>query len=419
YHGGTHLPDLTVISPVFLKNPNMPTFFVASRGHHADVGGITPGSIPPNSTHIDDEGVLFDGLQIAMGNTFFESDVASRLRQTKYPARDVPCNLSDLKAQIAANAKGASELMALCEQWGDDVVSAYMAYVKHNAEASIREVLCTLRDGSATIDMDTGDQICVAVSINHDQKTARIDFSGTSAQNMSHNFNAPLAITHAAVLYVFRTLTKDIPLNSGCLAPLNIIVPPGTILNPSYPAAVVAGNVETSQHVVDVLFQALGKLAGSQGTMNNLTFGNEIHQYYETICGGSGAGDAFDGTDAIQCHMTNSRITDPEILETRFPVMVEQFSIRRGSGGEGRFNGGNGALRAIRFNESMTASIVSSHRRNVPRGLAGGENGTPGKNYLRKSDGTIHTLKACDSILVSPGDTLIIETPGGGGFGKP
>ena len=395
-----------------------PLFYVASRGHHADIGGITPGSIPPQSTHIDDEGVLFDGIRIAADDTFFEADIISRLSNAPYPARDIQCNVSDLKAQLAANVKGASELLALCQQFSEKVVFSYMSHVKNNAEASVRNVLGTLHDGTAVVEMDTGDSICVSIHIDQNAKSARIDFTGTSQQNPNHNFNAPLAITHAAVLYVFRTLTKDIPLNSGCLNPIKIIVPEGTLLNPAYPAAVVAGNVETSQHIVDALLQALGKLAGSQGTMNNLTFGNATHQYYETICGGSGAGEGFNGTDAIQCHMTNSRITDPEILESRFPVVVERFAMRPQSGGAGKYTGGNGAVRAIRFNETMTASIVSSHRINAPRGLFGGDNGLPGKNILRKANGTEVQLKGCDSVEVSPGDVLIIETPGGGGYGR-
>ncbi|MBN2526149.1 MAG: hydantoinase B/oxoprolinase family protein [Deltaproteobacteria bacterium] len=419
YHGGTHLPDLTVITPVFIQPDTPPDFFVASRGHHADIGGITPGSIPPGSTHIDEEGVLFDGIRIAQNGVFQEHDILARLTNATHPARDPACNLADIKAQMAANAKGAAELATMVSQLGDDVVRAYMTHVKNNAEASVRALLCTLHNGEAAIQMDTGDTIAVRVQIDPDRQCARIDFSGTSPQNPTHNFNAPLSITHAAVLYVFRTLTRDIPLNSGCLVPLEIIVPDDSILNPTWPAAVVAGNVETSQYVVDVLLQALGKLAGSQGTMNNVTFGNAQHQYYETICGGSGAGAFFDGTDAIQCHMTNSRITDPEILETRFPVTVEQFAVRQNSGGNGLFRGGNGAIRAIRFNTPMTVSIVSSHRTCAPKGLQGGQDGACGKNTLRKVNGAVHPLGACDSIAVSPGDTLIIETPGGGGFGEP
>ncbi len=416
YHGGTHLPDLTVVTPVFAANAKTPLFFVASRGHHADVGGTTPGSIPPDSVHIDDEGILFDGIRIAHRGEFQEAELQQRFLASAHPARDVQCNIADISAQVAANAKGDAELCHLVSQFGTVVVTNYMTHVQNNAAASVREVLTTLQNGAAEIEMDTGDRICVSVHIDQPARTARIDFTGTSPQNPGHNFNAPLSITHAAVLYVFRTLTRDIPLNSGCLIPLEIIVPEGCILHPGYPMAVVAGNVETSQHIVDVLLQALGKLAGSQGTMNNLTFGNYQYQYYETICGGSGAGQSFHGTDAIQCHMTNSRITDPEVLESRFPVKLEQFSVRHGSGGPGRFNGGNGAIRRIAFKEPLTVSIVSSHRVHAPRGLFGGQNGAPGKNSLQRADGTQLSLGGCDTVDVFPGDILTIETPGGGGF---
>ncbi|MBN2344203.1 MAG: hydantoinase B/oxoprolinase family protein [Deltaproteobacteria bacterium] len=418
YHGGTHLPDLTVISPMFTDSAESPDFFVASRGHHADVGGISPGSIPPHSRHINDEGVLFRVTPIIKNGIFLEDMLRRKFAGAEHPARNVNMNIADIKAAVAANNKGILELQRMVRQHGRDGLTMYMTHVKNNAEATVRRVIKTLSNGSSTVRLDTGDQICVSITVNKASRSARIDFSGTSPQNLNHNFNAPLSITHAAVLYVFRCLTQDIPLNSGCLAPLDIIVPEGSLLNPTPPAAVVAGNVETSQHIVDALLAAMKKQAGSQGTMNNLTFGNDSYQYYETICGGSGAGETFDGTDAVQCHMTNSRITDPEVLETRFPVILEQFGVRPNSGGNGLHRGGNGAVRAIRFKEAMTAGIVSSHRRESPQGLLGGENGSKGINRIKRQNGSEQLLAGCETTEVFPGDTLIIETPGGGGYQK-
>jgi 5-oxoprolinase (ATP-hydrolysing) len=417
YHGGTHLPDITVVTPVFGRTSTSPLFFTASRAHHADVGGLTPGSMPPNSTTIEEEGCLSAGMQIVERGRLCEQALRDWLGSGRHPARNVEQNLADLRAQIAANEKGARELGKLVEHYSLATVQAYMGHVQDNAEQAVRRSLAGLRDGAFRYALDDGAEIRVGIAIDHLESKARIDFTGTSPQQ-PNNFNAPLAVTKAAVLYVFRTLVSDdIPLNAGCLRPLEIIAPQGCMLNPLPPAAVVAGNVETSQYVVDALYGALGVLAASQGSMNNFTFGNARYQYYETICGGSGAGPGFDGTDAVQTHMTNSRITDPEVLEWRYPVLLEEFSIRRGSGGAGRHRGGDGVVRRLRFLEPMIAGILSSHRVKPPFGLDGGEPGTCGRNRVERADGTQLELGSCVQVEMGQGDRFVIETPGGGGYG--
>ncbi|MBW4515740.1 MAG: hydantoinase B/oxoprolinase family protein [Timaviella obliquedivisa GSE-PSE-MK23-08B] len=417
YNGGTHLPDITVITPVFLE-ARMPLFYVASRGHHADIGGITPGSMPPHSITVEQEGVLLDNQQLVDQGQFLEAQLLSELTKGIYPARNPGQNIADLQAQIAANERGVTELCRIVSQYGLNQVNAYMKHVQDNAEAAVQRVIDQLQSGDFIYPTDESSQIQVSVRIDHCDRSATIDFTGTSPQQAS-NFNAPLAVCKAAVLYVFRTLVDDdIPLNEGCLKPLNIIVPDGCMLNPRHPAAVVAGNVETSQAIVDSLYGALGILAASQGTMNNFTFGNAQHQYYETICGGSGAGQDFDGTDAIQTHMTNSRLTDPEVLEWRFPVLVESFSIRSDSGGAGRHRGGNGVIRRIQFREAMTAAILSGHRVIPPFGLKGGESGVIGQNRVERCNATIEVLGSKAEVSMNAGDIFVIETPGGGGFGR-
>ncbi|MBD2088600.1 hydantoinase B/oxoprolinase family protein [Microcoleus sp. FACHB-1515] len=416
YNGGTHLPDITVITPVFVSG-DAPMFYVASRGHHADIGGITPGSMPPHSTSIDQEGILLDNVQIVDQGRFQEAELLELLAAGKYPVRNPVQNLADLQAQIAANERGVQELHRMVEHYGLGTVQAYMQHVQNNAEESVRRVIDVLKPGSFNYAMDDSSEICVSVSIDRHARSACIDFSGTSPQQPT-NFNAPLAICKAVVLYVFRTLVDDdIPLNAGCLKPLEIIVPEGCLLNPRFPAAVVAGNVETSQAIANALYGALGVMAASQGTMNNFTFGNKQHQYYETICGGSGAGATFDGTDAVQTHMTNSRLTDPEVLEWRFPVFVQEFAIRSNSGGTGKHQGGNGAIRRIQFREPMTAAILSGHRIVPPFGLAGGEPGATGQNSIERQDGSVDRLDGKAEVSMQPGDVFVIETPGGGGFG--
>jgi 5-oxoprolinase (ATP-hydrolysing) len=416
YDGGTHLPDITVVMPVFVDGARR--FFVAARGHHADIGGITPGSMPPFSKDIAEEGILFDGLRMVHGGAFDERAVRAVLDGGPWPARNPDQNLADLKAQAAACAKGASELRRISSVYGVDIVEAYMRHVQDNAEEAVRKVIGALKDGEFEMPMDGGMTIRVRVTVDARARAATIDFTGTSAQ-AANNFNAPASVTKAAVLYVFRCLVEsDIPMNAGCLKPLTIVVPDASLLNPRPPGAVAAGNVETSQAVVDALFGCLGVLAASQGTMNNLTFGNARHQYYETICGGAGAGRDFDGTSAVHTHMTNSRLTDPEVLEERFPVIVEEFSIRRGSGGAGRHPGGDGARRRIRFLEAMTAAILSTRRETDPFGLDGGGPGARGRTTAIRKDGTRAVLRGCDETEVAPGDAIEIETPGGGGFGK-
>jgi len=423
YHGGTHLPDITVVTPVFLHDA-APSFFVASRGHHADVGGITPGSMPPFSTTIGEEGVLIDNFKLVQGGhlpkggLFREEALRELLGEGTYPARNLEQNIADLRAQIAANEKGVQELELMVRQYGRDTVEEYMRYVQDNAEECVRRVITALHDGEFTLPLDNGAVIHVAVRVNAGTRSARIDFTGTSAQ-LPDNFNAPRAITVAAVLYVFRTLVEDeIPLNAGCLKPLEIVVPEGCMLNPRSPAAVVAGNVETSTCVTNALCGALGVLAGSQCTMNNFTFGNALHQYYETISGGSGAGPGFSGTSVVQTHMTNSRLTDPEVLELRFPVRVDSYEIRAGSGGAGKWRGGNGGVRRIRFLEPMTAAILSNGRKQGAFGLAGGQAGAPGENRIERADGRTELLAATGQVDMSVGDVFVISTPGGGGYGK-
>ncbi|MGZ8239631.1 MAG: hydantoinase B/oxoprolinase family protein [Methylobacter sp.] len=417
YAGGTHLPDITVITPVFAKDGRELLFFTASRGHHADVGGISPGSMPANSRHIEEEGIISEGLKIVDAGHFKEATLRAWLGSGPYPARNPEQNLADLQAQIAANEKGAQELQHMVSSYSLPVVQAYMQYVQDNAEACVRAVLAKLADGAFEYAMDDGAKITVAVTVDRDRRRACIDFSGTSRQ-LPNNFNAPAAVCRSAVLYVFRTLVQDdIPLNAGCMKPLKIVIPEGSLLNPRYPAAVVAGNVETSQYIVDALYGALGVLAASQGTMNNFTFGNDRYQYYETVCGGAGAGDGFDGCNAVHTHMTNSRITDPEVLELRFPVLLREFSIRKGSGGAGRNHGGNGVVRRIQFLEPMTAGILSSHRSLPPFGLNGGNPGKTGMNTVIRSNGQVEMLTGCAEVEVDAGDAVQIETPGGGGFG--
>ncbi|WP_431067469.1 hydantoinase B/oxoprolinase family protein [Methylotuvimicrobium sp.] len=416
YRGGTHLPDITIITPVFDRSQLL--FFTASRGHHADIGGITPGSMPSHSRKIEEEGVLTSGIKIVERGRFNEEALRHWLLSGDYPARNPDQNIADFQAQIAANEKGAQELHKMIAHYSLAVVQAYMRFVQDNAEASVRKILANLPDGQFRYALDDGAEIAVRVTLDRERESARIDFSGTSPQQ-SGNFNAPSAVCKAAVLYVFRTLVQDdIPLNAGCLKPLDIVIPEGSMLNPKYPAAVVAGNVETSQIIVDALYGALGVLAGSQGTMNNLTFGNQRYQYYETICGGAGAGNGFDGCSAVHTHMTNSRITDPEVLEWRFPVLLETFSIRQGSGGKGVFKGGDGVVRRIKFLEPMSVNILSSHRTTAPFGLHGGEPGAVGKNSVWRESGAVESLDGCAQVEMQAGDVLQIETPGGGAYGS-
>ena len=418
YNGGTHLPDITVITPVFVEDQDdQPTFFVASRGHHADVGGITPGSMPPDSTSVLQEGVLFDNVLIVDRWRFLGSAILEHLQAGAWPARNPQQNIADLRAQIAACAKGANELLRACTEHGRTVVEAYMDHIQSNAESAVRNLIERLSDGSFACEMDNGAMIRVKVSIDQIARAAHVDFTGTSAQ-LPSNFNAPVSVVRAAVLYVVRTLVDEpIPMNDGCLRPIKITVPERSMLNPQFPAAVVAGNVETSQALCDALFGALGAIAGAQGTMNNFTFGNDRHQYYETIAGGSGAGPDFKGTSAVQTHMTNSRLTDPEVLEARFPVILEQFTIRTGSGGRGAYCGGDGVIRRIRFREAMIANILANRRRVAPLGLAGGANGALGRNWVERANGAVEEFGATETVQMEVGDVFVIETPGGGGFG--
>ena len=420
YHGGTHLPDVTVISPVFDEEGAAILFYVGSRGHHADIGGTTPGSMPPDSTHIGEEGVLIDNFRLVDGATgvMREDATLALLQGASWPARNPQQNLADLRAQVAANQKGAEELGKMVAHFGLPVVQAYMGHVQDNAEEAVRRVITTLKDGSYALDLDNGAQIKVAVSVDVAARSAVIDFTGTSAQ-LPNNFNAPSAVCMAAVLYVFRTLVDDdIPLNAGCLKPLTVIIPPGSMLNPRYPASVVSGNVETSTCITNALYGALGAMAASQGTMNNFTFGSDTYQYYETISGGSGAGPGFHGTDVVQTNMTNSRLTDPEILEWRFPVRLDSYGIRAGSGGAGRWHGGNGGVRRVRFLEPMTAAILSNNRIIPPFGMDGGAPGALGRNYVERRDGTVEHLAHIGKTDMQAGDVFVIETPGGGGFGR-
>ncbi len=416
FAGGTHLPDVTVVMPVF-SGGYTPSFWVAARGHQADIGGITPGSMPPDSRDIAEEGVLIDNILLIDKGIFCEAEMLALLASGPWPARDPARCLGDLKAQAAACTRGAQALTALCAQEGEATVTAFMRHVQDDAEASVRSAISYLKDGHCTVEMDNGGQIAVSVRIDQASRSAVIDFTGTSAQ-LPDNFNAPFSVAQAAVLYVFRCLAgSSLPMNDGCMRPLQVIAPAGTLLRPAPPAAVVAGNVETSQIITDALFGALGQLAASQGTMNNFTFGNAAHQYYETICGGAGAGNGFAGATAVQTHMTNSRLTDPEILETRFPVLVEEFATRACSGGVGTFPGGDGVIRRIRFREAMTASLLSGRRRTRPFGLAGGGDAQPGSARVERSDGRIEPLAACGRAELAAGDCIVIETPGGGGYG--
>jgi 5-oxoprolinase (ATP-hydrolysing) len=419
YHGGTHLPDVTVVTPVYLDPVDAaPSFYVASRGHHADIGGSTPGSMPPFSKTIEEEGVLLDNFLLVREGQMREAELFALLRGGAYPARNPEQTIADLRAQIAANEKGVQELHAMVAQFGRDTVAAYMRHVQDNAEESVRRVITALKDGAYTLDLDNGARIAVQVRVDAQAREASIDFTGTSAQ-LPNNFNAPKAVTMAAVLYVFRTLVDDdIPLNAGCLKPLHVIVPEGCMLNPNPPAAVVAGNVETSMCVTNALYGALGVMAASQCTMNNFTFGDATHQYYETISGGSGAGDGFHGTSVVQTHMTNSRLTDPEVLEFRFPVRLDSYAIRAGSGGAGRWRGGDGGVRRVRFLAAMTASILSNGRRVPAFGMAGGAPGAPGINRVERADGRVEHLEHIGSVEMAAGDVFVIETPGGGGYGS-
>ena len=467
YNGGTHLPDVTVITPVFGEGgtaavsagdaagasagtghgrdsgsgdgagtgaggdstgdtePGTPPgasrilFFVASRGHHADIGGSMPGSMPPDARTVEEEGILFDNFMLVDGGRFLEDELRAHLGAGRWPARNPDQNVADLKAQIAAGAKGIEEVRRMIGEFGLDVVHAYMKHVQDNAEEQVRRVIDVMRDGEFDLPMDVGSRIRVRIAFDKEHRAATVDFTGTSGQ-LPNNFNAPSAVARSAVLYVFRCLVEDdIPLNEGCLEPIRIVIPEDSMLAPKYPAAVAAGNVETSQSLVDALFGALGVAAESQGTMNNVLFGNERHQYYETVCGGAGAGPGYDGTSAVHTHMTNTRLTDPEILEWRYPVVLESFGINRGSGGAGRWRGGDGSVRRIRFLEAMDLTVLSQHRIVAPYGLAGGENGRCGRNWVERTDGTRDEMTGQDRRRVDPGDVFVLETPSGGGYGSP
>ncbi|WP_298260968.1 hydantoinase B/oxoprolinase family protein [uncultured Litoreibacter sp.] len=418
YNGGTHLPDVTVITPVFDDAGKDIIYTVASRGHHADIGGTTPGSAPPDSRHIEEEGVLIDNVLLVQEGVLQDEAARALLASGKYPCRNVDQNMADLAAQVAANATGVLELTKITRHFGLEVVHAYMGHVQDNAEESVRRVLDVLKDCDFTYPLDSGAHIKVAISVDRQAREATIDFTGTSAQD-PFNYNAPKAICHAVVLYVFRTLVgANIPMNEGCLKPLNLIVPEGSMINPKAPAAVISGNTEVSQAIADTLYGALGVIAGSQGTMNNFVYGNEEFQNYETICGGTGAGDGFNGASGVHSHMTNTRMTDPEVLETRFPVRVDEFSIRHGSGGDGQFSGGEGIIRKLRFLEPMTATVLSSHRQTTPHGASGGQSGAPGENSVLRVDGTIEPLQGNDVAQMNKDDVFVLKSPGGGGYGK-
>ncbi len=418
FDGGTHLPDVTVITPVFDEAGSQVLFYVGARGHHADIGGRTPGSAPPDSRHIDEEGVVIDNFKLVERGRLREAETRALLASGRYPCRNIDNNMADLKAQIAANETGAREVKKMIATFGLDVVEAYMRHVQDNAEESVRQALDALKDGHTSFELDSGARIELSISVDHQAREAVIDFTGTSPQDEG-NYNAPLAVCHAVVLYVFRTLVgTDIPLNQGCLKPLTIVAPEGSMIHPRYPAAVISGNTEVSQSMANALYAALGILAGSQGTMNNFVWGNARYQNYETIAGGTGAGKDFDGASAVQTHMTNTRMTDPEMLEWRFPVRLEQFGIRRGSGGGGRQRGGDGVTRSLRFLDAMTVTLLSSHRRIPPAGLEGGETGACGRNILIRANGEERMLAGNDACEVEPGDRILLETPGGGGFGR-
>ncbi|MEO8422067.1 MAG: hydantoinase B/oxoprolinase family protein, partial [Hyphomicrobium sp.] len=419
YNGGTHLPDITVITPVFDDAGGEVLFYVASRGHHEDVGGLTPGSMTPRATTIEEEGVYIDNVKLVDRGRFLEDEARALLTGAKYPARRPDKNIADLKAQVAANAKGEAELRRMVAHFGLDVVQAYMRHVQDNAEEAVRRLLSRLDDGHFRVETDQGTAVEVRITVDRNKRTAKVDFTGTSAQQQN-NFNAPEPVTRAAVLYTFRVMVDEpIPMNAGCLKPIEIVIPEGSMLRPTYPAAVVAGNVETSQIVTNALFAALGALGSAQGTMNNLTFGNDRLQYYETLCSGAPAGPGFDGAAGVHVHMTNTRLTDPEILELRYPVLVEEFSIRRGSGGKGKWTSGDGTRRVIRFLERMNCAILSGYRRVRPFGVAGGAPGEAGANCVRRADGRIERLGGCDETVLEAGEAIIIVTPTGGGFGNP
>jgi 5-oxoprolinase (ATP-hydrolysing) len=418
YNGGTHLPDITVCTPVFDRSEPDILFWVASRGHHADVGGISPGSMSPDATSIEQEGVYIDNFKLVDRGRFREEALYELLCGAKYPARNPLQNVNDLKAQIAANEKGVQELHKMVAEFSLPVVEAYMQHVQDNAAESVRRVIDRLHDSSFEYEMDQGTLIKVRIAVDRARREALIDFTGTSAQQNT-NFNAPEPVTRAAVLYVFRVMVDDeIPMNAGCLRPISIVIPKHSMLSPEFPAAVVAGNVETSQAVTNCLFGALRAMAAAQGTMNNLNFGNDRHQYYETICSGSPAGPGFNGTDAVHTHMTNTRLTDPEILEFRYPVLLEDFHIRKGSGGRGKWHAGDGIRRTIRFFERMDLTILSGHRRVPPFGMAGGEPGQIGENWVRRAGGSMQRLQGCDATVVEPGDAIIIQPPTAGGYGR-
>jgi 5-oxoprolinase (ATP-hydrolysing) len=418
YNGGTHLPDITVCTPVFDDAEHDILFWVASRGHHADVGGISPGSMSPNATTIEEEGVYIDNFKVVDRGHFREDALYALLKGARYPVRNALQNVNDLKAQIAANEKGVQELRKMTAHFTLPVVKAYMQQVQDNAAESVRRVIDRLHDSELSYEMDQGTVIRVKITVDKEKREATVDFTGTSPQQPT-NFNAPEPVTRAAVLYVFRVMVDDdIPMNAGCLRPIRIVIPPRSMLSPEYPAAVVAGNVEVSQAVTNTLFGALGALAAAQGSMNNVNFGNARHQYYETICSGSPAGPGFNGTDAVHTHMTNTRLTDPEVLEFRYPVLLEDFHIRTGSGGRGKWHAGDGVRRTIRFLEAMECTILSGHRRVRPFGLAGGEPGQVGENWVRRRDGRMERLKGADATNVELGDALIIQTPTAGGYGK-
>ena len=418
FKGGTHLPDVTVITPVFDKAGKEIIFIVASRGHHADIGGKTPGSAPPDSVHIDEEGVLIDNFLLVKQGVFQTKETETLLGSGKYPCRNISQNMADLVAQVAANTTGVTELVKAVEHYGLEVVHAYMEHVQDNAEECVRRVLAVLKDSECTYPLDSGAQIKAQITVDAKNRKAVIDFTGTSTQD-TLNYNAPIAICRAVVLYVFRTLVgSDIPMNEGCMKPLELIIPEGSMINPKFPAAVISGNTEVSQSIADALYGALGVLAGSQGTMNNFVYGNETYQNYETICGGTGAGDGFNGASAVHSHMTNTRMTDPEILENRFPVRLEEFSIRKDSGGVGEFSGGEGIIRILKFLTPMKVTVLSSHRITRALGASGGKSGKTGENAVLRADGSIEKLKGNDECQMSSGDMFLMKTPGGGGYGR-
>jgi 5-oxoprolinase (ATP-hydrolysing) len=416
YNGGTHLPDITICTPAFDGRKIL--FWVASRGHHADVGGISPGSMSPNATTIEQEGVYIDNFMLVERGRFREKETYALLTGAKYPARNPLQNVNDIKAQIAANEKGVHELRKMVRYFTLPVVRAYMRHVQDNAAESVRRVVDRLHDSAFRVETDQGTAINVRIAVDKKRREATVDFTGTSPQQPT-NFNAPEPVTRAAVLYVFRVMVDDdIPMNAGCLRPIRIIIPKKSMLTPEFPAAVVAGNVETSQEVTNCLLAALGAMAAAQGTMNNLNFGNARYQYYETICSGSPAGPGFPGTDAVHTHMTNTRLTDPEILEFRYPVLLEDFHIRKHSGGRGQWSAGDGVRRTIRFLEKMECTILSGHRRVAPFGLAGGGAGQVGENWVRRKDGKMERLAGADATVIDAGEAIIIQTPTAGGYGR-